>query len=110
VPKTAKHGEPIEVSVTVTNTGDRAGKEVVQLYVRDVESSLVRPVKELKGFAKVTLEPGERKTVSFALDQRALSFYDPYRKAWVAEPGKFKVLVGSSSRDIRAKAAFELLA
>jgi beta-glucosidase len=108
VPEAVKTGETVEVSVTVKNTGDRAGKEVVQLYVRDEESSLVRPPKELKGFAKVALEPGESKTVSFMLDQRGLSFYDPYRRQWVAEPGDFAVLVGASSRDIRAQATFRL--
>jgi beta-glucosidase len=110
VPEMTKLGEPIEVSVTVTNTGDRAGKEVVQLYVGDVASSLARPVKELKGFAKVALEPGASETVSFTLDQRALSFYDPDRGQWVAEPGAFVVLVGGSSRDIRAEAGFVLTA
>ncbi|MCP4544187.1 MAG: hypothetical protein GY832_44310 [Chloroflexi bacterium] len=103
-----KIGEPVEVSVTVKNTGDRAGREVVQLYVCDETSSLVRPPKELKGFAKVALEPGESKTVSFVLDERAFSFYNPYRQQWVVEPGDFEVLVGASSRDIRARAMFKL--
>ncbi len=108
VPKTVQPGEPVEVSVTVTNTGVRAGKEVVQLYVADKVSSLARPPKELKGFKKVSLDPGESKTIDFTLDQRALSFYDPTQKRWVAEPGEFEVLVGSSSRDIRLRAAFTL--
>jgi len=108
VSETVKPGEPVSVSVTVKNTGDRAGKEVVQLYVRDMASSLPRPVKELKRFAKISLQPGESQTVRFELDSRALSFYDPERKAWVAEPGDFEVLIGSSSRDIRAVAAFKL--
>jgi beta-glucosidase len=69
---------------------------------------LARPPKELKGFAKVALEPGESKTVRFVLDQRALSFYDPYRQQWVAEPGDFEVLIGASSRDIRARAMLTL--
>ena len=81
---------------------------MVQLYVRDKVSSLARPPKELKGFAQVTLEPGESKIISFVLEQRALSFYDPYRRQWVAEPGDFEVLIGASSRDIRARAAFKL--
>ena len=102
-------GETIEVSVDVTNTGARAGKEVVQLYVRDVASSLVRPKKELEAFAKVDLQPGETKTVAFKLDERALSFYDDAQAKWVAEAGKFKVLVGASSRDIRCKAVFSLV-
>jgi len=82
---------------------------VVQLYVHDKESALVRPPKELKGFEKVFFQPGESTQVSFVLNQRALSFYDPYQKRWVAEPGKFEVLVGGSSRDIRARAMFTLL-
>lgn len=101
-------GAPLQVSVQVQNTGELAGKEVVQLYVGDKESTLARPPKELKGFAKVTLQPGESQTVNFTLDQRALSFYNPYRKEWVAEPGEFEILVGSSSRDIRASATLEL--
>ena len=86
-----------------------AGQEVVQVYVHDKQSSLQRPTKELKGFAKVTLQPGEAKTIEFELNERALSFYDPDRKQWVAEPGEFEVLIGSSSRDIRARATFELI-
>jgi beta-glucosidase len=102
-------GDEIQVTVELQNTGARAGKEVVQLYVRDVESSLVRPEKELKGFAKVALEPGETGKVTFILDREALSFYDPGRAQWIAEPGEFEVLVGSSSRDLRLKARFRLL-
>jgi beta-glucosidase len=108
VSETVQPGEPVSVSVTVTNTGAQAGKEVVQLYVGDTESSLARPPKELKGFEKIHLEPGESKTVDFTLDQRALSFYDPVQKQWVAEPGEFEVLIGSSSRDIRVRSAFIL--
>ncbi len=93
----------INVSVDVANTGRRAGAEVVQLYVRDVQSSLERPQKELKAFQKVALRPGEKKTVQLALDRSALEFYDPARNAWIAEPGEFEILVGRSSRDIRLK-------
>jgi beta-glucosidase len=107
-PKKVKAGQPLEVSVTVTNTGKVAGKEIVQLYVADRNASLPRPPKELKGFAKIELQPGESQVVSFTLDQRALSFYDPYKKQWVAEPGEFELLIGASSRDIRATAVFEL--
>ena len=109
LPAEVKAGQPVEVSLTVTNSGQTAGKEVVQLYVRDVQSSLARPPKELKGFAKLDLAPGESKVVSFSLDERALSFYDPYRKCWVAEPGEFEILVGSSSRDIRLSGKFNLV-
>ena len=108
VPDVVKAGAPVHVAVTVTNTGTVAGQEVVQLYVGDPVSSLVRPPKELKGFQKVSLEPGEGAVVEFTLDERALSFYDPYRSQWVAEPGAFEVLFGSSSRDIRLAGTFVL--
>jgi len=110
VPAEVTLDEPVRVAVTVTNTGDHAGQEIVQLYVGDPEALLARPPKELKGFEKVSLEPGESTTIEFALDRRALSFYDPQKGAWVAEPGEFEVLVGSSSRDIRARATFTLTA
>jgi beta-glucosidase len=100
--------DELEVAVEVTNAGERAGSEVVQLYLRDLECSLARPDQELEAFEKVALEPGETKTVRFTLDRRALSFYDPAREGWVAEPGEFEVRVGSSSRDIRARARFVL--
>lgn len=107
-PKKVKSGQPLEVSLVVTNTGKLAGKEVVQLYVSDLKSSLPRPPKELKGFAKIELKPGESGTVTFSLDERSLAFYDPQKKAWVAEAGDFEVLLGSSSRDIRLKGKFTL--
>jgi beta-glucosidase len=100
--------ETLEVQVDVINTGERAGKEIVQLYVRDVQSRLHRPDKELKAFAKVELEPGERKTVSLSLARQALAYYDDLAQAWVAEAGEFEVLVGSSSQAIRARATFTL--
>ena len=102
--------DTLQVAVDVTNTGRRAGKEVVQLYVRDVQSSLQRPEKELKAFAKVALEPGESKTVTLTLDRAALAFYDDKAQAWVAEAGEFEVLVGASTQDIRARASFRLTA
>jgi beta-glucosidase len=101
-------GETIRISVDVENQGDRAGKEVVQLYVRDMESNLARPEKELKAFAKVMLEPGQKEAVTFELGQDDLSFYDPSQKCWVAEPGEFEVLVGSSCQDIRLTGCFAL--
>ncbi len=101
-------GGKIEAQIDVRNTGTRAGKEVVQLYVRDVASRLVRPPKELKGFEKVALAPGEAKTVRFTLTEKELSYYDPDVKAWVAEAGVFEILIGSSSRDIRASGKFTL--
>lgn len=100
----------ITVSVPVKNTGSRAGAEIVQLYVSDLKSSLPRPVKELKGFRKITLKPGQEQTVSFTIDRKALSFYDDTKQDWVAEPGAFEALVGASACDIRGKAAFELTA
>jgi beta-glucosidase len=96
-----------DVGVTVRNSGARAGAEVVQLYLQPPPSPVDRPVKELKGFARVRLEPGEAKTVSFTLDQAALSYYDAAVHDWVAQTGRFTVLVGASSRDIRAKGDFE---
>jgi beta-glucosidase len=99
---------PARVSLNVRNTGTREGAEVVQLYVHDVQSSVDRPVKELKAFRRVVLKPGETQPVSFTLDKSALAFYDVAKKDWVAEPGTFEVLVGTSSRDIRLKGAFDL--
>ncbi|MCS7059814.1 MAG: glycoside hydrolase family 3 C-terminal domain-containing protein [Anaerolineae bacterium] len=93
--------DSLTVSVDVTNTGQMAGKEVVQVYVHDRESSLKRPYKELKGFAKVALEPGETKTVSITLDFRAFAFYHPGYKQWIAEDGAFDILIGASATDIR---------
>jgi beta-glucosidase len=101
-------GGEMQVHVSVENTGPCAGQEVVQLYIRDVASTLRRPKKELRAFAKVSLEPGETRTVTFRLDEDDLSFYDPAREGWVAEPGDFDVLVGSSSRDIRLTGRFTL--
>ncbi len=98
----------LDVSLTVENTGSRAGAEVVQLYVRDVAASVDRPVKELKRFAKVDLAPGETQTVAFELTRDDLSYYDVNAGAWVTEPGAFEVLIGASSRDIRLGGAFTL--
>jgi beta-glucosidase len=106
---TVRSGEPVGVSVSVRNTGSRAGTEVVQLYVRDVEASLDRPEKELKGFKRVDLRPGEARTLTFTLDKAALSFFDPGRKDWIAEPGAFEVLVGSSSRQLPLRGTFTLV-
>jgi beta-glucosidase len=91
----------LTVSVDVTNTGKMAGKEIVQVYVHDQKSGLQRPPKELKGFAKVALQPGETKTVSIALDFRAFAFYNPLYGQWITEDGEFDILIGASSADIR---------
>ncbi len=95
-------------SINVKNTGTREGKELVQLYVSDLKSSLPRPVKELKGFSKVTLAPGEEKTVSITIDKAALSYYDDTKGEWIAEPGKFEAIFAASATDIRGKVPFEL--
>jgi len=92
----------VTVSVDVTNTGDVAGKEIVQLYVHDCQAKLVRPVKELKGFAKVELEPGETKRVEIDLDFRAFTYYHPGYSQWITEDGAFDLLIGASAADIRA--------
>lgn len=99
--ETFKDVDGLTVSLDVTNTGDVAGKEIIQVYVHDHEAALRRPQKELKGFVKVALEPGETKTVSVTLDRRAFAYWDPRYQDWVAESGKFDILVGSSSADIR---------
>src|SRR5262245_22277361 len=99
----------LEVSLDVTNTGKRAGKEVVQLYVRDLNCSLARPDKELKAFAKVDLAPGETKTVTFHLDREAFWFFQPMRNDWITEPGEMEILIGASSQDIRLREGFTLL-
>ncbi len=91
----------VTVSVDVTNTGDIAGKEIVQVYVHDQRSGLVRPEKELKGFAKVELQPGETKSVSIQLDFRAFAFYHPEYKQWITEDGDFDILIAASAADIR---------
>ena len=86
------------VLVDVTNTGKRAGTEVVQMYIRDLVSSVTRPVKELKGFQKISLQPGETKTVALDITPESLAFYDMNMK-YVVEPGEFEIMVGNSSRD-----------
>lgn len=103
-----KAGAVVKVSVDVTNSGDVAGKEVVQLYIGDEESALERPVKELKGFRKVYLEPGQTKTVTFGITPDDLKYFDDVQHDWVLEPGRFTAYVGSSSRDIRTEVSFEV--
>ncbi len=98
---TFKDVDGLSVSVAVTNTGALAGKEVVQVYVHDRQSGLVRPPKELKGFAKVELQPSETKTVTIPLDFRAFAYYHPAYKQWITEDGEFDILVGASAADIR---------
>ncbi len=97
-----KDTDGVTLSVDVTNTGGAAGKETVQVYVHDHEAGLARPQKELKGFAKVELQPGETKTVSIPLDFRAFAFYHPAYGQWITELGDFDILVGASAVDIRS--------
>jgi len=99
-----RSGHSATATFQVKNSGTTAGKEIVQLYVRDLEASVFRPDKELKGFAKVFLEPGEETAVTLLLDWRAFAFYDAGSQEWVLEAGDFEILVGASSRDIRLRA------
>jgi len=92
--------EVLKVKVKVKNTGNVKGKEIIQLYVRDIKSDVIRPEKELKGFAKVELEPGEEKEVVFELSKRAFAYYNVDIKDWYVETGEFEILIGKSSRDI----------
>ena len=98
----------VTVSVEVSNVGEREGQEVVQLYVGDRKSSLPRPLKELKGFSKISLAPGESRVVDFTVDRDDLSFFDPEKHEWVAEPGVFDIYIGAASDDIRGKVSFRL--
>lgn len=100
--------DKISFTVNIKNTGNREGSEIVQLYISDLKSSVVRPVKELKGFQKVSLKPGEEKAVTIIIDKAALSFFDADKHDWVAESGDFEALIGASSSDIKAKTGFSL--
>ncbi|NWG33644.1 MAG: glycoside hydrolase family 3 C-terminal domain-containing protein [Chloroflexi bacterium] len=102
--------DTLKVKVDVTNTGRVAGSEIVQLYVRDIESSFARPEKELKGFAKIELKPKQKKTVTFTLDREAFWYFDTAKNDWNTEAGEFEILVGASSRDIRLRQQVNLLA
>jgi beta-glucosidase len=106
--KTFRDADGLTVMVDVTNTGHVAGKEIIQVYVHDRASDLVRPEKELKGFAKVALEPGETKPVAIKLDFRAFAYYHPAHRQWITEDGDFDILIASSSADIRHTLAVTL--
>jgi len=108
-PASVAGDDSVKVTVDVTNTGTRAGAEIVQLYLQDVDASVERPPKELRGFQKLFLAPGEAQTAAFELSTRDLSFWDEVASGWKAEPGTFKILVGTSSRDIRLEGEFEYL-
>jgi beta-glucosidase len=107
MPKDIYNGNSIEVSFDIKNTGKVKGDEVAQLYINDIVSSTSKPVKELKGYERITLEPGETKTVKLKLTPEDLSLFDRNMN-FVVEPGTFEVLIGSSSRDIRLKGEFEV--
>jgi len=96
--KRISRNQSTQVLVDVTNTGKRAGAEVVQMYIRDCVSTVTRPVKELKGFQKVWVQPGEKKTVSLEISREALAYYDIHMN-YVVEPGDFEIMVGNCSRD-----------
>jgi beta-glucosidase len=102
--------EGLRVSLDVRNTGSRSGKETIQIYVRDVHSSLIRPEKELKAFTKVSLKPGEKTMVTVQLDKEAFWFYDATQGAWITQPGEFEILVGASVQDIRLTGEAKLIA
>jgi beta-glucosidase len=106
-PKTAISGESVEISLSIANIGEVAGDEVVQLYICDEYASLPRPVKELKGFYRLTLTPGESRRLTFQLPVDLLAFYDEHLKL-VVEAGKIGVFIGSSSEDIRLTGEFEI--
>jgi beta-glucosidase len=108
VPGQDTNGPVVAAEFDIANTGARTGAEVAELYIHQDHPSLSRPLKELKGFKKISLKPGEKKTVSIPLDQRAFAYYDPAKAGWVFEAGDFKILVGSSSRDIRLQDSFHL--
>ena len=106
--KEITEADKITFTVSVKNTGTREGSEVVQLYISDLKSTLQRPLKELKGFEKISLKAGEEKAVSITVDKAALSFFDADKHSWVAESGEFEALIGASSADIRTKVGFIL--
>jgi beta-glucosidase len=99
--------ETVTVKINISNTGSRAGEEVVQFYIRDRVASVVRPVKELKDFKKIHLNPGETKTVEFSIDRNTLAFYNS-NIDWIVEPGEFDIMIGASSADIRSRAVMEV--
>lgn len=106
--KTISGDQNLTITIPVRNTGSVEGKEVVQLYIGDESASVLRPLKELKGFEKISLKPGEEKAVTFTVKPDDMKFYDDKTGSWRAEPGKFKAYIGSSSADIRATVPFEL--
>jgi beta-glucosidase len=101
-------GGAVTAEFEIRNSGKAAGAEVAQLYIQPENPSVMRPLKELKAFKKVFLKPGETQKISLPLEPRALAFYSPEQKSWVAEKGAFTILAGSSSRDLRLRDTFNL--
>jgi beta-glucosidase len=104
-----RRGESAHASIEVENVGRRAGSEVVQLYLGELAPRVPRPPRELVGFAKLRLRPGERATARFEVPPRAFACYDATHQEWVAEPGAFELTAAASSRDLRARARIELV-
>jgi beta-glucosidase len=107
-PSVSVNGDEADVTLAVTNTGKVAGAEVVQLYVSEPHAPVLRPEKELKGFAKVWLNPGETKPVTIHLDRRAFAYYSNEKHDWVVDGGNYEIEIGSSSRDIRQTATVKI--
>ncbi len=107
-PGTADLSAPVSVSFDVRNTGALAGADVAQVYVGDSHSAVPRPIKELKGFQRVELNPGESQRVTITLDRRAFSYFDVGSNSWKAQPGTFSIFVGDSSADISLSGTFQL--
>jgi beta-glucosidase len=105
-PESVSSEDCVRIQATIKNLGDRAGDEVVQLYIRDVESSVPRPVKKLEGFSRISLQPDETRTVEFSVPSKQLAFWDVDRDTWVVDPGEFEVMVGRSSEDIELTCRF----
>jgi beta-glucosidase len=99
----------LTISFDVQNVGDYSGDEVVQIYIKDINSSVIQPSKRLREFKRVTLNEGDITTVIFELDDTDFSYWDEYQKKWIIEPGEFEIMIGASSRDIRLSTIFEVL-
>jgi len=108
-PSSADLSAPVDVSFNIKNNGSREGAEITEIYVGDSHASIPRPLKELKGFAKVNLRPGESRRVSLKLDRRAFSYFDVNKHDWAAEPGDFTIFVGGSSAKIELHGKFSLV-
>lgn len=108
-PKNIRPSDSVIIKIAIENTGKVTGDEVVQLYIHDVKSSVKTLVKELRGFKRITLNPGEKKDVVFSLQGKELAFYDEKTHGFIVEPGAFDVLIGSSSEDIRLKTQFNVI-